>query len=84
MAKHISISLLDAMQAFVDEQVRERGYASSSEYVCALIRKDQDRLLWRGQLVAGASSIPAAPADGHYFEALRQRVRQAGKARACR
>ena len=84
MAKHVSISLPDSMQAFVDEQVREHGYDSSSEYVFALIRKDQDRLHLRGQLLYGAATIPAAPADGGYFEGLRQQVRAASKPRTGR
>jgi antitoxin ParD1/3/4 len=73
----MNISLPDALKTFVDEQVNQRGYGTSSEYVRELIRKDQDRQHLRGLLLAGAVSAPAAPADADYFESLRARVRNA-------
>ncbi|HBO7427217.1 MULTISPECIES: type II toxin-antitoxin system ParD family antitoxin [Pseudomonas aeruginosa group] len=73
----MNISLPDTLKSFVDEQVSQRGYGTSSEYVRELIRKDQDRQRLRGLLIAGAESMPAAPADDDYFESLRTRVRQA-------
>ena len=75
----MNISLPETLKTFVDEQVSQRGYSTSSEYVRELIRKDQDRLHLRGLLMAGASSSPAAPADARYFEGLRHRVRQSAK-----
>jgi len=72
----MNISLPDTLKAFVDEQVTERGYGTSSEYVRELIRKDADRLHLRGLLLEGAASAPAAPADAAYFAALRKRVRR--------
>jgi antitoxin ParD1/3/4 len=70
----MNISLPDSLKSFVDEQVSQRGYGTSSEYVRELIRRDQDRLALRGLLLAGASSAPAALADGAYFDGLRKRV----------
>jgi len=70
----MNISLPEALKSFVDEQVNSCGYGTSSEYVRALIRKDQERLHLRGLLLAGASSKPAAAADGAYFAALRGRI----------
>ncbi|CAE6714939.1 hypothetical protein NTGZN8_250007 [Candidatus Nitrotoga fabula] len=75
----MNISLPDTMKSFVDEQVSQRGYSTSSEYVRELIRKDQDRLQLRGLLLAGAATAPTAPADGTYFEDLRDRVRKAAR-----
>jgi antitoxin ParD1/3/4 len=75
----IIISVPDALKSFVDEQVNQGCYGTSSEYVGELIRKDQDRLQLRGLLLAGAASAPAAPADPAYFEGLRDRVRKAAK-----
>lgn len=75
----MNISLPDALKSFVDEQVSQRGYGTSSEYVRELIRKDQDRLQLRGLLLAGAASAPTAAADAGYFEGLRDRVRKAAK-----
>ncbi|KDP87659.1 type II toxin-antitoxin system ParD family antitoxin [Cupriavidus basilensis] len=73
----MNISLPDTLKAFVDEQVNQRGYGTSSEYVRELIRKDQDRQHLRGLLLAGAASAPTAPVDSDYFDALRARVRNA-------
>ena len=39
----MNISLPDALKAFVDDQVSQRGYGSSSEYVRDLLRREQDR-----------------------------------------
>lgn len=77
----MNISLPDTLKAFVDEQVNQRGYGTSSEYVRELIRRDQDRQLLRGLLLAGASSAPMAPVEPAYFDGLREQVRGAAKAR---
>jgi len=75
----MNISLPDTLKSFVDEQVNQRGYGTSSEYVRELIRRDQDRQHLRGLLLEGAASAPAAPADSIYFNTLRDRVqRRAG------
>jgi len=75
----MNISLPDTLKSFVDEQVSQGSYGTSSEYVRELIRKDQDRLHLRGLLLAGAASAPASPVDPAYFEGLRDRVRKAAK-----
>ncbi len=75
----MNISLPNSLKSFVDEQVSERGYGTSSEYVRELIRKDQDRQRLRGVLLAGAATASASPANATYFEGLRDRVRRAGK-----
>lgn len=73
----MNISLPETLKAFVDAQVRQGVYGTSSEYVRELIRKDQDRLKLRDLLLAGAASAPAAVADAAYFDRLRERVRKA-------
>jgi antitoxin ParD1/3/4 len=73
----MNISLPETLKTFVDMQVVQRGYGTSSEYVRELIRKDQDRLQLRDKLLAGASSAPTKPVDSVYFDSLRDRVRQA-------
>jgi antitoxin ParD1/3/4 len=75
----MNISLPDTLKAFVDVQVSQRGYSTSSEYVRELIRCDQDRLQLRDLLLAGAVSAPTAPVGESYFNGLRARVRKAGK-----
>jgi antitoxin ParD1/3/4 len=72
----MNISLPETLKAFVDEQVAARGYATSSEYLRELIRKDQDRQHLRALLLEGGASAAAAPVDAAYFEGLRERVRR--------
>ena len=70
----MNISLPDTLKAFVDEQISERGYGTSSEYVRELIRKDQDSQQLRKLLLDGAGSAQSKVADSDYFDALRRRV----------
>ncbi|MEJ0003666.1 MAG: type II toxin-antitoxin system ParD family antitoxin [Pararobbsia sp.] len=63
------------MKSFIDDQVVERGYGTSSEYVRELVRRDQQRQHLRGLLLAGSASAPTAPVDVDYFDSLRARVR---------
>ena len=72
----MNISLPSTLKSFVDEQVSQGSYGTSSEYLRELIRKDQDRLHLRSLLLAGAASAPAAVADAAYFDGLRARVRK--------
>ena len=72
----MNISLPDTLRSYVDEQVRVRGYGTSSEYVRELIRMDQDRQRLRSLLVEGAASAPGPPADSAYFDGLRASVRR--------
>ncbi len=78
----MNISLPDSLKDFVDEQVNERGYGTSSEYVRELIRKDQDRLQLRRLLLVGAASAPTKPVDGAYFDNLRRKVKAAKRGAA--
>jgi antitoxin ParD1/3/4 len=71
----MNISLPDSLKSFVDSQVSDGGYGTSSEYVRELIRKDLDRRRLRDLLMRGARSKPGPAADASYFEALRHRVR---------
>lgn len=72
----MNISLPDSLKSFVDDQVAERGYGTSSEYVRELIRKDQDRLQLRNLLLEGGASSPTTPADTAYFKTLRDRIQR--------
>ena len=70
----MNISLPDALKSFVDVQVTNRGYGTSSEYVRELIRKDQQVQQLRALLLAGAQSPAQKAVTPAYFEALRQKV----------
>jgi antitoxin ParD1/3/4 len=76
----MNISLPESLKDFVDEQVTQRGYGTSSEYVRELIRRDQDHTRLRQLLLDGAASAPGVPADAAYFKSLRQRVRSRTRA----
>ena len=54
----MNISLPDALKSFVDDQVEQRGYGTSSEYVRDLTRKDQERTHLRQLLLEGAALLP--------------------------
>ena len=75
----INISLSEPLKNFVDEQIRHRGYGSSSEYVYDLLRKDQGRQQLNKLLLAGASSKPMQPITTAYFDGLRDKVRKTTK-----
>ena len=72
----MNISLPDKLKGFVDEQVSERGFGSSSEYVRELIRKDQERAQLCSLLREGVNSPVSTEADQSYFDGLRGRIRQ--------
>jgi antitoxin ParD1/3/4 len=71
----MNISLPEGMKAFVDEQVAERGFGTSSEYIRDLIRREQERLAFRNLMLEAAASPKVGEADAAYFDALRARVR---------
>ena len=71
----MNVSLPAGLKAFVDEQVSEGHYSSTSEYIRDLIRRDQERARLRESLLAGGSSEAAVAVDGSYFDELRARTR---------
>ena len=71
----MNVSLPAKLREFVDTQVDEGGYGSTSEYVRDLIRRDQDRRRLRATLLEGAVAPVAAVADAAYFLGLRERAR---------
>ncbi len=72
----MNVSLPEALKTFVDEQVVQGSYGTSSEYVRVLIRKEKDRQQLRDLLLAGAASGPSVTADQRYFDGLRARIRK--------
>ena len=80
----MNISLPDALKDYVDEQVAERGYGTSSEYVRELIRRDRDRQHVRALILEGVESPIVGEADKAYFEELRNRVAKGNRKNAVR
>ena len=70
----MNVSLPDELKTFVDAQVDEGNYGSTSEYVRDLIRRDHDRRQLREALLEGARSPLATNADAAYFALLRARA----------
>jgi len=70
----MNISLPESLRAFVEEQISQRRYGTTSEYVRDLIRRDQDRQHLRSLLLAGAAAEPGPVVDSRYFDELRDEV----------
>ena len=67
----MNISLPDSLKSFVDQQVAERGYGTSSEYVRELIRRDG--IARSCAACSGKAPLrPGRPINTAYFEALRK------------
>ncbi|WP_082674396.1 type II toxin-antitoxin system ParD family antitoxin [Thiohalocapsa sp. ML1] len=62
----------------MDRQVATHSFASTSEYLRELIRRERDLELLRDKLLAGRDSGPATPIDDAWFARLRA---QAGSLR---
>jgi antitoxin ParD1/3/4 len=72
----MNISLPEALRSFVDTQVSDGDYGSSSEYVRELLRKEQDRVRLREMLLHGAASpVSENVWNAEYFEKMRLSVK---------
>ena len=73
----MNISVPDPMKNWVQAQINDGKYASSSDYVCALIRKDQhekDKLAaLQAAITLGIESGQAGELD---VESIKQKARQ--------
>ncbi|WP_368562434.1 type II toxin-antitoxin system ParD family antitoxin [Pseudoxanthomonas sp. UTMC 1351] len=76
----MNISLPDELKQFIDAQVAEHGYGSSSEYLRELIRKQRDVERLRGMLLEGADSGPGRLVDDAFFADLRAIAKNQGGA----
>lgn len=74
----MNVSLPDELRSFVDAQVKEGSFGSTSEYVRELIRRDYERRQLRAALIEGARGPVTANADAAYFASLRDQARAAG------
>ena len=77
----MNISLPESLKSFVDEQVSQRGFGTSSEYVHELIRRDQERRQFQGLLLEGASSEATQAVTPEYFYSLRDKASKTSKPR---
>lgn len=77
----MNVSLPDPLKQFVDDEVREGGFASTSDYMRDLIRQRQrakaEETL-RRLIAEGMASGPAEPLEPDFFDKLRERARSRG------
>jgi len=71
----MNVSLPEELKSFVDAQVNNGTYGSTSEYVRELIRNDHDRRQLKAALLEGARSPIATSAGTDYFAALRNHAK---------
>lgn len=72
----MNISLPEELRSFVDSQVTDGDYVSSSEYMRELLRKEKDRVRLRELLLEGAASpVSETVWNAEYFEKMRERVK---------
>jgi antitoxin ParD1/3/4 len=73
----MNVSLPDPLKQFVDDEVREGGFASTSDYMRDLIRQRQrakaEELL-RRLIAEGMASGPAEVLEPDFFDKLRARA----------
>lgn len=72
----MNVSLPDELRAFADARVSAHAFASTSEYVRELIRRDRDDVLLREAVVEGIRSGEGSVVDDAYFARLRALARR--------
>ena len=75
----MNISLSDDLKQFVDQQVAEHAYTSTSEYLRELIRqrrREKAAEFLRQLSAEGLASGPATPIEPDYFDKMRERARK--------
>jgi antitoxin ParD1/3/4 len=80
MAATMNVSLTEPLKRLVDDEVREGGFASTSDYVRELIRERQrhkSEHALRALIVEGLGSGPAEPVSDDFFAKQRQRLAKA-------
>lgn len=71
----MKVSLSDDLKAFVEAQANKHDHVSNSEYLRALIHREQDRVQLRALLIEGMESGSGSEMDDDYFERMRERIR---------
>ena len=83
----MNISLPDSMKSFVESEVKEGGYNTTSEYFRALVREAQERKTkarLEALLLEGLHSREATPMTEQDWEEIRKEVRARAAKRATR
>lgn len=77
----MNIALSQKLKAFVQREVKRRGYSSVSEYVRELIRGEQERqqqefARLEAEIIKGINSGPGTPMTPENWQKLRREVRR--------
>lgn len=73
----MNISLPDDMKEWVDQQAKAKGYATTSEYMRALIRERRDAVEHlRALVLEGIASGDPKPLSPDFFDNLRAEIMQ--------
>lgn len=75
----MNMSLPDQLKEFVDEEVREGGYASTSDYMRDLIRQRQRakaEAFLRHLIAEGLASGPSEPVTDQTFGRMREELKE--------
>lgn len=75
-ASTMSISLTEDLEVFIDAQVAKGGYATASDYVRALVRRERDIARVQALLDEAEASPLEPPVDDAYWERQRARIRE--------
>lgn len=73
----LNISLPQSMKDFVEDQVRENGFSTPSEYIRALVREDQKRQAQEkleALLLEGLHSGEPLPVTPEYWDRKRSQL----------
>lgn len=76
MMATMNISLTDDLREFVEQQVRDKSYTSSSEYLRQLIREHREIERFRELIDEGANSPIVGVFDQSYFDDLKRSIRK--------
>ncbi|NWN89867.1 MAG: type II toxin-antitoxin system ParD family antitoxin [Micrococcaceae bacterium] len=76
----MNVSLPDELKKFVEAQVEEHDYVSSSEFLRDMLRREQDRTQLRALLIQGMESGAGSEMNDSYFERMRERIRNSDAA----
>lgn len=78
----MNISLSDKQKEFIEEDVRDGGYVSTSDYVRDLIRQRQRQKAEETlrALIAEGLATPSVPIEPDHFDKMRERAKARFKA----
>lgn len=78
----MNVSMPESLKVFVESQVTQRGFGTSSEFIRDLIRQDQAREHLRTLIHQGLESGESIEVSDAYVDSIRARIVAATGAKA--